>query len=176
MDCKRFRDNHLAFMDNTLSDADMVAMQRHLAECEPCDCQDTALRRGLLVFRNLPSIEPSAEFASRLDSRLRQLHQADARADVYRGPGIGSFLIAAAGVVAAGFLAISALDWDEPARDIAFAPVVASRPDVPPSPIVSHSVVASATAGMPLWSAAMLAEQAPVHFVRAEVRLASWQP
>ena len=43
-----------------MSDADVVAMQLHLSECDECARRDTALRRGLLVFRNLTPVELSA--------------------------------------------------------------------------------------------------------------------
>jgi len=35
-------------------------------------------------------------------------------------------------------------------------------------------VVASVSSGMPLWPAALIAEQAPMHFVNSEFQLASW--
>jgi hypothetical protein len=168
MHCQEFRNRHLAFVDNTLSEADLVGMQRHLAECESCSRFDTAVRRGLLVFRNLPLIEPSPEFYARLSAKLRQLHQTDARAPLYRGPGMGSFIAAATGVIAAGFLAAAAFNWNELPRDLTLDPVVASAPDIPPAPIVSHTFVSSASTGVPVWPAAMLAGQVPVHFVNAE--------
>src|SRR5215218_10317155 len=96
MDCRAFRKHHLAFVDNTMSDAELVAMHHHLAECEGCSRHDTAVRRGLLVFRNLPAIQPSADFKQRLHSKLQHLHYAESRAQLYRGPGVGAFLTAAA--------------------------------------------------------------------------------
>jgi anti-sigma factor RsiW len=174
MDCRYFRNQHLAFLDNTLSDAELTAMHEHLAECEACARHDTAIRRGLLLFRNLPVIKPSRDFHERLNARLQQLHQAELSAAVYRGPGVGSFIAAAAGVVAAGFLAAATLNMTSPVRELALAPVVASAPELPPSPIVNQGFVASASAGMPLWAAAVLAEQAPVHFATEQFRLAGW--
>lgn len=151
-------------------------MRAHLAECECCARYDTVVRRGLLVLRNLPTIEPSPDFFDRLSGKLHQLQRADARAAVYRGPGVGSFLAVAAGMLAAGFLAATTLDWTTPtpARDLRLAPVVAMRPAPPPPPVVSSDFVASASAGLPLWPAAMMAEQAPVHFADAELELVSW--
>lgn len=174
MDCRYFRNQHLAYLDNTLDDAELAAMQAHLAECEACSRHDTAIRRGLLLFRNLPAIEPSPDFSNRLSAKLQQLHQADLRAAAYRGPGVGSFIAAAAGVVAAGFLAAATLNMTPSVHELALAPVVASAPELPPSPIVNQGFVASASAGMPLWAAAVLAEQAPVHFATEQFRLAGW--
>jgi hypothetical protein len=172
MDCTDFRKQHLAFVDGTLSDADMVAMQTHVNECEECSRHDTALRRGLLVFRNLSPVEPSADFATRLYSRLRTLREADARAELFRAPGVGAFA-AAAGVVAFGFVAASALQWTEMRRDLMLEPVVASAPALPP-PIVDYPFVAATSTGMPIWPAAVLAEQASLHFVHAEAHFANY--
>ncbi|MDQ3697095.1 MAG: zf-HC2 domain-containing protein [Gemmatimonadota bacterium] len=179
INCSGFREHHLAFLDNTLSDADLVAMQRHIAECADCARRDTAMRRGLLLFRNLPAIEPSADFAARLNARICQLRQREARlVAAYRGPSLGGFLAVAAGVMTVGVFAASALDWTETPRDIALAPAVVTTPARPsPSPqIVDHTYVLSAAAGVSVWPAVMLAEQVPIQVVNAGVGLASWHP
>jgi anti-sigma factor RsiW len=173
MDCREFRNRHLEFVDQTLTDAEFVAMQAHLAECPCCARHDTALRRGLLIFRNLPPVEPSPDFVSRLNARLHQVNRAHARVAMYRGPGLGSFLAAAAGVVAAGFMALSLFNPTEPPRSLSLAPVVATRPAMTPPPIVSSDFMASASAGLPVWPAAMMAEQAPVHFASEEREFAT---
>ncbi len=170
MNCREFRKHHLAFTDGTLGDDERVAMQLHLAECRNCDRYDTVVRRGLLVLRNLTPVETAPDFLDRLETKLYQLDQADARAAVYRGPGFGSFIAVATSMLAAGFLAAALLDWTGPARDIRFAPVVAMRPALPPAPPpLDFDFVASASAGLPVWSAAMMAEQAPVHFAAMEM-------
>ena len=176
MDCSNFRDDHLAFLDDTLDDARLVAMQRHLAECASCARHDVAVRRALLVFRNLPQITPSAGFQARLDARLRALRaeQAAQRAVVQRGPAMGTFMATAAGLMAAGFLLTAVFDWTAAPQDLALAPVVASRPVEAAMPVASPAVVTSVSSGMPLWPAALIAEQAPVHFVNSEFQLASW--
>ncbi|MEP6989747.1 MAG: hypothetical protein ABJA80_02370 [bacterium] len=43
-------------------------------------------------------------------------------------------------------------------------PVVASRPAPEPSTFATPTIVASMPAGMPLWSAVFVAQQAPWHF------------
>jgi hypothetical protein len=175
MDCRAFRDRHLAFADNTLSERELGAMREHLANCECCARYNTAVRRGLLVLRNLPTIEPSADFTTRLNARLHQLKEADARAAQYRGPSVGSFLAIAAGVVMCGFLASALVDghWAAPTRELRLAPVVTMQPAMPMPHAVTSDFMASASAGLPVWPAAMMAEQAPVHFVNAELGLAS---
>ena len=157
-----------------MADAELVGMQGHIAECEACSRHDTAIRRGLIIVRNLPRVEPSADFAVRLNARLRKLKQADMQSALIRGPGLGTFVAAAAGVVVLGFVAVSAFDWNQPSRDLRLEPVVASQPDLPRSPIANESFVASTSTGVPVWSAAILVEQAPIHFVNAEFQLTSW--
>ena len=176
MNCSTFRDDHLAFLDDTLDDARLVAMQRHLAECARCAKHDVAVRRALLVFRNLPQIAPSANFQSRLDARLRALRaeQGAPSRPVQRGPAMGTVVATATGLMAAGFLLTAAFDWTATPQDLALAPVVASRPVEVAMPVASPAVVASVSSGMPLWPAALIAEQAPMHFVNSEFQLASW--
>ena len=171
MHCSDFRKHHLPFVDGAMSDADMVAMQLHLSECEECARHDTALRRGLLIFRNLPPVQPSVDFATRLHARLRALGQPDQRAELFRAPGMGAF-VAAASVVVIGFVAASMLHWTEMRRDLMLEPVVATTPALPP-PMVDYPFVAASSTGIPMWPAAVLAEQATVHFVHAEAHFAT---
>lgn len=73
MDCRKFRKQHLAFVDDTLPGVDVVRMQLHLTECESCATWDHMVRRSLLVVRNhVRDIAPSEGFRSRLDERLAQ--------------------------------------------------------------------------------------------------------
>jgi anti-sigma factor RsiW len=72
MDCREFCDKHVPFVDDTLAGIELVRMQRHIAECESCAKHDARVRRALLIFRNLPSIQPSADFSQRLEARLNK--------------------------------------------------------------------------------------------------------
>ncbi|GJG85817.1 hypothetical protein tb265_09980 [Gemmatimonadetes bacterium T265] len=73
MDCSEFRRHHLAYVDDTLPGDVLVAAERHRVECAACGAHDTLVRRSLLLARNLPTIEPSADFAARLEARLRDV-------------------------------------------------------------------------------------------------------
>lgn len=165
IDCRAFRSQHAAFLDQTLSDAALLAMQTHLAECEECARFDTVLRRGLLVLRNLPSIQPSPEFRDRLNARLRA--GAASRSMVtYQGPSLASFLTVTASVMAMGFLAVSMLNGVRHQPVMTLPPVVATRPAmIVPTPVVSSGFIASASVGFPLWSAEMAGEQLPAQYV-----------
>ena len=177
MDCRRFRENHLAFLDDALAPLEMVGMERHLAECEPCARHDTAVRRGLLLFRNLPAIQPSADFGVRLNAKIREASALDRlRAAAERpaqAPGLGLFATTAFGVLAASLLAVTTLDWNKTPIE-ALPPVVATLPAQETHPMADPIIVASASAGMPIWPAAFLVEEAPTHFMRTQFRQASW--
>jgi hypothetical protein len=169
MDCLEFRNQYLAFVDQTLPAADQTAAEMHLASCSMCERHDIAMRRGLMVLRNLPSVEPSPDFYARLTTTLHKMERADAHASRYRGPGVASFAAVAAGVVGIGFMAAVAFNWTAQARNLALAPVVASMPAIAPYPATNSSFVASASAGLPIWPAAMLVDQAPVRFASEEL-------
>jgi hypothetical protein len=177
MNCRAFRDNHLSFLDDVLDEIELVEMQRHLAECASCARHDIAVRRGLIVFRNLAPIEPSADFSARLNARLREvrldspLGVAPARSSI-----LGRAAIAAAlGIAAVGYVAVASMDFGSRApQELALPPVVASRPAIRSLPMTNSAIVASASLAMPMWPSALLAEEAPARFVRSEFHLASW--
>ena len=73
MDCRAFRKNHLAFLDDTLPGVEVDRMHNHLRMCEACGSLDYRVRRSLMVVRShLSNIEPSVDFGSRLSARLER--------------------------------------------------------------------------------------------------------
>jgi hypothetical protein len=170
MDCRTFRDKHVGFVDDVLSAAEMAEMQQHLTVCCRCARHDTGVRRGLLVARNLPQIEPSADFMERLNVRLRTMEPFDSGSmPVVRSPLSSSFALLAASVLAVAALAtaLSTRGSDEP---ILLAPVIASVPAEIPGPVASPSVVASLATGIPVWPAMFMLNEAPVHMVNVELQ------
>lgn len=173
MNCREFRRKHGAYIDDTLSGVDIDRMERHRQLCERCSQLDTRVRRALLVARNLPTIQPSAAFSDRLQARLKEerasmqlARYVDAAGSTQRMRpfSVGTYSVIAAGVlVAAGLAGVVAYGNT---RDdvIRLAPVVASRQEAEPSPLTTPTIVASMPAGMPLWPAVFVAQQAPWHF------------
>src|SRR5436305_5415684 len=109
MDCREFRNNHVAFVDDVLPAVEMTAMQRHLTVCACCSRHNTAIRRSLLLVHNLPPIEPSPEFMSRLNARLEQLgpmSRADFIAPRPHLPSVGAVAALAAGILAVAYMAV----------------------------------------------------------------------
>jgi anti-sigma factor RsiW len=189
MDCRTFKANHLAFLDDTLEERGLVAMQRHLAECGACARHDAAIRRGLMVLHSLPPIEPSPDFRTRLSARLREERVAMEREAIaarrtdtlIRAPRFGALSATAASLLFASTLAIGATVWNGRAAravDVVHAPVFAAAPLVEEpmldAPLVAPPVlVAAASSGMPVWPAALLVDQTPMRLVTAELRMIS---
>jgi hypothetical protein len=173
MNCREFRRKHDAYIDDTLSGVDLDGMANHRRLCERCAQLDTRVRRALLVARNLPTIQPSAAFSQRLQARLdaervlMRAAPATGREDAFirwRPLSTGVYAALAAGLLAAAGL-ISAVSLSSARTDIIrLAPVIASRPEADPTPLTTPTMVAAMPAGMPLWPAVFVAQQAPWHF------------
>ena len=170
MDCRTFHKKHVAFVDDTLPGCEMVAMRRHRDGCERCARHDATIRRALMVARSLPTIEPSPDFAARLEARLAMERRARTSPPPVRyahGPGLRAFMAIAATVVVVGYVALSLLGDAAPSRVIALQPVVATEPAGEPEampPLAAPALVTTAAAGLPVWPVMFLAEEAPVHF------------
>lgn len=173
MDCREFHDKHLAFVDDTLSGIELVGVQRHIAECCDCARHDALVRRSLMLFRNLPRIEPSPEFSDRLAERIHEMEEAE-KFPAFQHSRMFAASVAIASAVMLAYIGSSLRNVDSP-RDIVFPPVIASQPEPEFSPITTPApaLVASVPAGLPIWTAALYAEFAPVHFASANLQLTS---
>lgn len=127
-----------------------------------------------MVARSLRPIEPSPGFTERLEARLRAVRQQDAGGGLDpmsapRGPGLVEFLGTAVGLVAAGLLAVAVLERFQPAQALSLPPVMAAAPAEQELPFTSPAFVASASPGLAIWSAALMLDQARVHFANADL-------
>jgi anti-sigma factor RsiW len=175
MDCRQFCDQHLAFVDDTLAGIELVRMQRHLAECERCAKQDAKIRRALLLFRNLPSIEPSVNFSERLEARLKSSHRNDLFAATPQSLRRSAIAATIASAVMLGYIGTTLFPSDTP-HDLVMPPVVANIPEPELTPITTSTpaIVASVSAGLSIWPAALLAEQVPIRFAHSSLELANY--
>lgn len=139
-------------------------MREHMRACASCARHDAAIRRSLLLARNLPDIHPSPDFMARLESRLRAGAQP---VEIRRTLPVTAFAAIAATVAFTAFLALE-LFRSSGTAEIRMAPVVASAPEADPS-VISSALVASLPTGMSVWPAIVAATHAPVHFVAAEM-------
>lgn len=166
MDCKEFRDNHSLYVDQMCSALEENEMREHALSCAKCARHDTVVRRSLLLVRNLPPIEPSADFRARLAARLREPAVPLAASTRFR-PSYKAFAAVAAGVAFVTVLAGSLLmRAEEPLR---MSPVVASLPQAEASQLATPAFVATVPTGMTVWPAIMVASQAQIHLVAAEL-------
>lgn len=174
MDCPEFREQHVAFVDDVLSAEGMAQMQRHLEECPTCAHHDIAVRRGLLVARNLPRVHCSADFMERLHARLeegRTFTSEYPAAEPWRARHRRPFAVFAAGMVAAASLAVWAFMPSESRQVLRLEPVVASLPAPDPSPISAPSyMMAPLAVGFPVWSVVLAADETPMHLANMEMR------
>lgn len=199
MDCRIFRRQHLAFVDDTLPGIDLIQMERHRSECAACAQADAEVRRSLLLIRNnLPTIEPSPDFSARLARRLEAERARSATpVPLFRGSGMSSFVSVGAGMVALGVLAIAVVDTRPSLRDSDVARVegVVVRPSEAPlgvnamaataapppaAPMVPAptAFVASVSTGMAVWPALLMLEEAQSRYARpvTPLRPASYSP
>ncbi len=171
MDCREFRNKHVGFVDDLLPAVDMERMLRHLTVCSKCSRQDTAVRRSLLLVRNLPAIEPSADFMARLNARLGAMGPA-ARADVIAPrahlASLGTFAAIAAGLAAVAYLSLETTHYFAPDPIAQVAPMVAQAADTASAPMANAAYVASMSTGMTVWPAVLMVGQAPVRFASLE--------
>ncbi|MDO8501744.1 MAG: hypothetical protein Q7S20_07860 [Gemmatimonadaceae bacterium] len=170
MDCREFRKKHFAFVDDTLPGVELVGMQVHIGECGECARQDAIIRRSLMLFRSLPVIEPSSGFSACLQQKLRNARVADATAAQSGRALTFAATVAITSVVMLGYIGVSLRQVDFP-QDIVLPPVVAtaSSPGTVSMMAPAPAMVASVPAGLLIWTAALFAEQTPVHFASADL-------
>lgn len=168
MDCKEFRDRHAPFVDLMCTMQDEREMREHLKACAACTLHDTRIRRSLMLVRSLPTIEPSADFRARLDARLREVRASEHLA----GPRPARFVAVRFAALAAGIALMSYVAADLLRRaqppEVAMPPVVASLPEEALH-VATPAMVAAVPTGMSVWPAIMLASQAQVQLVAAEL-------
>lgn len=192
MDCRTFRRHHLAYLDDTLPGELLVAAECHVIDCAACARHDTAVRRSLLLARNLAPIEPSPDFARRLEARLRaeldgagaprrqawshDVRALDRLALVQHALGTRTRAAAlAAGLLMLTYATGATLDWDVEPAELRHPPVVASVPEPDPfSSLAAPDLVSSASAGVSVWPAALLADQVPARLMGAQFQLVSY--
>jgi hypothetical protein len=190
MDCRSFRKHHVAYLDDLLPGELLVAAERHVRECAECSAHDTSVRRSLLLVRNLPPVELSDDFAARLAARLDDVRcgrcevpddvpadWAPTRAELLRATLASSRTRTRLAAVAAGLLALTYVGsrFRDVGRDgdVELPPVVATMPETP-LVLAPPMLVTSASTGIPVWPAALLADQTPTNMVDAQLMVASW--
>jgi hypothetical protein len=164
MKCREFKANHVGFVDDVLSAIQMADMRRHLMFCDDCATLDTRIRRSLLVVRNLPQIEPSADFFVRLTDALRQAPAPEPRRQPLATAAAVTVITAALAAAVYFAMAIN-VGGTEP------APTTVTVTIAPPAPVPMSDVAIAAAvpAGIPVWPAMFMVAELPTHFANAEL-------
>jgi hypothetical protein len=171
MNCREFKSNHVGFVDDLLSAADMADMRRHLRLCDRCASLDVRIRRSLMVVRNLPQIEPSADFYIRLSERLKTA-PAPLASDRLASMATTA-IVATAALAAAVYFAMavqvhrSAPPQPVPAQIVAARPP--QQPPLAPEPLSEANLVATVPAGVPVWPAMFMVGELPMHLANVEL-------
>src|SRR5204863_4478634 len=130
--------------------------RRELADCESCAKHDAKIRRALLLFRDLPCIEPSPDFSQRLEARLKEC-SSDHFEAVQRNLRRGAIAATLASAIMLGYIGTTLYHHAEVPRDLVMPPVIATIPEPELTPITSAApaIVASVSAGLTIWPAAL---------------------
>ncbi len=186
MDCKSFRKQHLAYLDDTMPGDEMAAAQHHVMVCDGCAAHDTLVRRSLMVARSMPALEPSADFQARLRVRLAECRDEcrdertamAARSALLLAPRSAASRNTRVVVAVAASAMLGAFvwqGWSAPAPELSMQPVIASQPASPmPVSYITPELMQAMATGNPVWPAAMIIEDAPTHFVRSDFTLATF--
>ncbi len=192
MDCKRFRKQHLAYLDDTMPGDEMAAAQHHVMVCDGCAAHDTLVRRSLMVARSMPTLEPSADFQARLRARLAECRDecrdersaTAARAALLHAsrsamPGESRVRNTRVVMAVAASAMLGAFVWqgwtDTSAPELSMQPVIASQPAMPtPVSYITPELMQAMATGNPVWPAAMIVEDAPTRFVNNDFTLATF--
>lgn len=145
VDCARFLDEYSEFRDGFLSPEESREFEAHLAACASCTRYDRVVDRGARVFRDLPELVPSEDFAARLQHRIFHLEDEMRTPDRrFSGVPTPAVLSIAAVLATAAFLPVL-----RPVTDGLYSlPAVSARApgsDLPPlfvaGPLLAHTAV-----------------------------------
>lgn len=167
MKCREFRSNHVGFIDDLLPAADMAQMNRHVAVCSACSRLDTRIRRSLLVVRNLPQIQPSAEFFARLSEALKQAPPPERRQRPLAAA--AAFTALTAALAAAVYFAMAISPATKSATSASPTTVATAATGLAPVPMNEVAIAATVPAGVPVWPAMFMVGELPTHLANAEL-------
>lgn len=184
MDCREFRKQHFAYLDDTLPGDDMSAALRHVMVCDSCAAHDSMVRRSLMLVRNMQVIEPSTDFRKRMQVRLAETRAETQRERFALAENEGSpsarrvkppivFSAVAVGVLMMGTMVRSESTTNPEGttaeQRTAIVPKPAPAADTTLQPIyLSPEMVQAMATGNPMWPAALLVDDTPAQMVNAE--------
>jgi anti-sigma factor RsiW len=151
---------HTSYVDGVLSDEHADAMQTHTRSCEACAASDARIRRALFLVRNIPRIEPSADFQERLFRRIGDEHARQSHG-LPNGPSVRAFAVSAISLI---FIGVLATKWQGPTAETPRLSAVVSYLPATLDSVTAPALMAAMLAGMAVWPALWLAEEAPFRY------------
>jgi hypothetical protein len=127
------------------------------------------------MVRNLPTIEPSADFMARLSDRIAELQSTEgalAEAPV-DGLTTGAFAALAAGLTLFAYVTLEAMNRFGTPQALRLPPVVATAPARPAPTLSGTAYMAAISTGMPVWPAVLMADEAPRRLADVELQQAA---
>ena len=70
MDCTEFLNRYSEYDDSLVPPSEADRFRSHMASCDACTRYDRVLRKGRMLARQAPGVEPSDDFVPRLHARL----------------------------------------------------------------------------------------------------------
>ena len=186
MDCREFRKQHFAYLDDTLPGDVMSLAQQHVIQCDSCAAHDTMVRRSLMLVRNVRVIEPSAEFRRKMQARLDEARSEKQQEKLrlvehsssppVRPPKMQPVMLS---VFAASALVVGSIVWRDrtpqtPAQIISLQTEPTIQPVNPldtvmkPAITVTPAMVHAMATGNPMWPATFMVDDAPSQFMNAD--------
>lgn len=98
--CHDFMEGHGDYLDQVMSPAEAQVFDAHARSCPRCGNFDRVVRRGLLLARNLPELQPSPHFHEQLQARLMRLEDEPPQRPVVANTGTLVVIAAVLGFVA----------------------------------------------------------------------------
>lgn len=120
MDCPEFLSRYSEYDDSLVSPAESERFRSHMGVCESCTRYDRVLRKGRMMARQLPGVEPSDDFVPRLRTRLWQ--ESHGGSALMAGPGRVVAALPAVTVLLAAMAALALMGQGVP-RALATVPV-----------------------------------------------------
>jgi hypothetical protein len=145
----------------------MAEMRRHLRNCGKCATLDTRIRRSLLVVRNLPQIQPSADFYARLSEALKQAPPPQPQRRPFAA--VATYSAVTAALAAAVYFAMALTSDGRTSTPNGPSTEMAVTAPITLLPMNDVAIAASVPAGVPVWPAMFMVGELPAHFANAEL-------
>jgi predicted anti-sigma-YlaC factor YlaD len=116
MTCNDFIQRYSDYDDSLLSARELAVFRAHLTVCCRCARYDRVLRKGRMLARQLPPVEPGEDFVPRLHMRLQQLRIDRRRRAATPVLGGAATALAAITVVFGAMWALTLMDGASPAH------------------------------------------------------------